>query len=255
MKLMGRPTQLVSGSPFCITQILFTMKKVILSLVTLLAATTLATAQMRPSVKLEAGANCSQQVLKFDKLPTNVDMLMGYRVGVGVELDIKNGFYFNPGLYFLSRGFKRVDVVETEISRDVSATITTTNTLWLHNVEVPLHVGYRVPISSDITLSLQAGPWLAYGMAGKLTTRVDVDAPSSQRSEPSKEATEKTIEPYDTKSKSLKPFDLGLGVQGAFEYRQFALNLGFERSLLNTCFREMGEVYNMNLYVGLGYRF
>ena len=242
-------------SPFRITQTLFTMKKVILSLVTLLAATTLATAQMRPTVKLEAGANCSQQVLKFDKLPTNVDMLIGYRVGVGVELDIKNGFYFNPGLYFLSRGFKRVDVVETEISRDASATITTTNTLWLHNVEVPLHVGYRVPISSDITLSLQAGPWLAYGMAGKLTTRVDVDAPSSQRSDPSKEATEKTIEPYDTKSKSLKPFDLGLGVQGAFEYRQFGLNLGFERSLLNTCFREMGEVYNMNLYVGLGYRF
>ena len=228
----------------------------------MLAATTLATAQMRPSVKVEAGLNLSQQWLslasresKGDVLPINVDWLAGYRIGLGVELDLKNGFYFNPGLYFLSRGFKRVDVVENEISRDISSSITTTKTLWLHNVEVPLHVGYRVPISSDITLSLQAGPWLAYGMAGKLTTRVDIDSPSSQRSDSSKKATEKTIEPYDTKNKSLKPFDLGLGVQGAFEYRQVALNLGFERGLLNTCFREVGEVYNMNLYVGLGYRF
>ena len=171
------------------------MKKLILAIVTMLAATTLATAQMRPSVKVEAGLNLSQQWLslasresKGDVLPINVDWLAGYRIGLGVELDLKNGFYFNPGLCFLSRGFKRVDVVENEISRDISSSITTTKTLWLHNVEVPLHVGYRVPISSDITLSLQAGPWLAYGMAGKLTTRVDIDSPSSQRSDSSKKS-------------------------------------------------------------------
>ena len=147
------------------------MKKLILAIVTMLAATTLATAQMRPSVKVEAGLNLSQQWLslasresKGDVLPINVDWLAGYRIGLGVELDLKNGFYFNPGLCFLSRGFRRVDISEMRGNRrDETPVITskTSNTLWLHNIEMPLHLGYRVPISSEMTLSLQAGPWLS----------------------------------------------------------------------------------------------
>lgn len=246
------------------------MKKVILSLFTLLAAATLATAQMRPSVKVEAGLNLSQQQLslasresKGDVLPINVDWLAGYRIGLGVELDLKNGFYFNPGLYFLSRGFRRVDISEMRGNRrDETPVITskTSNTLWLHNIEMPLHLGYRVPISSEMTLSLQAGPWLSYGFSAKRITRTDISNDRIRDNYPSYDyndtnARETTSDPYKAVGKELKPFDLGLGVQGALEYRQVGINLGFERGLLNTCFREVGEVYNMNLYVGLGYRF
>ena len=82
------------------------MKKVILSLVTLLAATTLATAQMRPTIKVEAGANFSNMTAKANGETKDGDMLIGYRVGAGVEFGISDGFYINPGLYFLSRGAK-----------------------------------------------------------------------------------------------------------------------------------------------------
>ena len=51
------------------------MKKVILSLVTLLAATTLATAQMRPTIKVEAGANFANQTTKVNDKSTDGKML------------------------------------------------------------------------------------------------------------------------------------------------------------------------------------
>ena len=54
---------------------------------------------------------------------------------------------------------------------------------------------------------------------------------------------------------TLKPFDLGVGMQAGFEYQQFGLNLGFEYGLLNTSAVEKTKVNNMNFYVGLGYRF
>ena len=82
------------------------MKKVILSLVTLLAATTLATAQMRPSIKVEAGANFANQTTKVENNSTDGKMMIGYRAGVGVEFGFAEGFYVNPGVYFLSRGAK-----------------------------------------------------------------------------------------------------------------------------------------------------
>ena len=82
------------------------MKKVILSLVTLLAATTLATAQMHLTVKLEAGANFSNMTGKANGETEDGDILIGYRIGGGVEFGISDGFYINPGLYFLSRGAK-----------------------------------------------------------------------------------------------------------------------------------------------------
>ena len=130
------------------------MKKVILSLVTLLAATTLATAQMRPTIKVEAGANFSNMTAKANGETKDGDMLIGYRVGAGVEFGISDGFYINPGLYFLSRGAK--ETVETPKIADYSMKVVSST--WLHNVEIPVHVGYRAAFAPDMAVSIQAGP-------------------------------------------------------------------------------------------------
>ena len=135
------------------------MKKVILSLVTLLAATTLATAQMRPTIKVEAGANFANQSTKVDDKSTDGKMMIGYRAGVGAEFGFADGFYVNPGVYFLSRGAKTEAIELLGAKADA--------TLWLHNVEVPVHVGYRAGIAPDMAVSIQAGPWFSYGFLGK----------------------------------------------------------------------------------------
>ena len=234
------------------------MKKVILALITLLAATTLATAQMRPSVKVEAGANFSNMTGKANGETKDGDMLIGYRVGAGVEFGISDGFYINPGLYFLSRGAK--GTVELPKMTDYSMKVVSST--WLHNVEIPVHVGYRTAIAPDMAVSIQAGPWFSYGFLGKVSQKTTVTGEGKladaarEYAKASDEATNNgETSPYKTDPKVLKPFDLGVGMQAAFEYRQFGVNLGFEYGLLNTSGFDAVKVNNMNFYVGLGYRF
>ncbi len=231
------------------------MKKVILSLVTLLAATTLATAQMRPTIKVEAGANFANQTTKINDNSKDGNMMVGYRVGAGAEFGFADGFYVNPGLYFLSRGAKSEAVEMLGAKVDV--------TRWLHNVEIPVHVGYRAAFAPDMAVSIQAGPWFSYGFLGKdvykatgegaiadLSKKV-VDKLNESDNNPYKDTTVAGA----TIKAPLKPFDLGVGMQAAFEYRQFGVNLGFEYGLLNTSNIDNVKVNNMNFYVGLGYRF
>ena len=233
------------------------MKKVILSLVTLLAATTLATAQMRPTIKVEAGANFSNQTTKVDDKSTDGKMMIGYRAGVGAEFGFADGFYVNPGVYFLSRGAKSEAIEMLGAKADA--------TLWLHNVEIPVHVGYRAAVAPDMSVSIQAGPWFSYGFLGKRVYKATgdglaadaakkvVDELNNGDNNPYKDTTVAGV----TVKAPLKPFDLGVGMQAAFEYRQFGVNLGFEYGLLNTSNIETPKtkVNNMNFYVGLGYRF
>ena len=234
------------------------MKKVILSLVTLLAATTLATAQMRPTIKVEAGANFSNTTAKADGKTTDGDMLIGYRVGAGVEFDISDGFYINPGLYFLSRGAKAT----VELPKTTDYAMKVVSSTWLHNVEVPVHVGYRAAIAPSMAVSIQAGPWFSYGFLGKVYQKTTVTGEgklADAAREFAKASDEMTnngeTNPYKTNPKILKPFDLGVGMQAGFEYRQFGVNLGFEYGLLNTSAFDEVKINNMNFYVGLGYRF
>ena len=233
------------------------MKKVILSLVTLLAATTLATAQMRPTIKVEAGANFANQTTKVDDKSTDGKMMIGYRAGVGAEFGFADGFYVNPGVYFLSRGAKSEAIEMLGAKADA--------TLWLHNVEIPVHVGYRAAVAPDMSVSIQAGPWFSYGFLGKRVYKATgeglaadaakkvVDELNKGDNNPYKDTTVAGV----TVKAPLKPFDLGVGMQAAFEYRQFGVNLGFEYGLLNTSNIETPKtkVNNMNFYVGLGYRF
>ena len=236
------------------------MKKVILALITLLAATTLATAQMRPSVKVEAGANFSNMTGKANGETNDGDILTGYRVGAGVEFAISDGFYINPGLYFLSRGAKAT----VELPKTTDYAMKVVSSTWLHNVEIPVHVGYRVAVAPNMAVSIQAGPWFSYGFLGKVSQKTTVTGEgkladvAKEYAKASDEATNNgETNPYKTDPKILKPFDLGVGMQAAFEYRQFGVNLGFEYGLLNTSNIETPKtkVNNMNFYVGLGYRF
>ena len=234
------------------------MKKVILSLVTLLAATTLATAQMRPTIKVEAGANFSNQTTKVDDKSTDGKMMIGYRAGVGAEFGFADGFYVNPGVYFLSRGAKGT----VELPKTTDYAMKVVSSTWLHNVEIPVHVGYRVAVAPNMAVSIQAGPWFSYGFLGKVSqkTRVTGEGKIADAARELAKASDDAVNkgdnnPYKTDPKILKPFDLGVGIQAAFEYRQFGVNLGFEYGLLNTSAFNEVKVNNMNFYVGLGYRF
>ena len=110
-----------------------------------------------------------------------------------------------------------------------------------------------------MAVSIQAGPWFSYGFLGKRVYKATGEGLAADAAKKIVDELNKgDNNPYkDGKAvkQSLKPFDLGVGMQAAFEYRQFGVNLGFEYGLLNTSNVENVKVNNMNFYVGLGYRF
>lgn len=226
------------------------MKKLILAVTALFAAASMATAQT--AVKVEAGANFANQTIKVGDTSKDQKMMIGYRAGAGVEIGITDGFYVNPGIYFLSRGAKTTDF---DANIPVIGNVKASTTSWLHNVEIPVHFGYRADLGGNMGVSIQAGPWFAYGFTGKTVMKSQAEGLVGDIAKRVEEFFNKqNTNPYE-KPATLKPFDLGVGMQAAFEYAQFGLNVGFEYGLLNTSAISNTKVNNMNFYVGLGYRF
>jgi len=90
-----------------------------------------------------------------DKL-TN-DMIVGYHVGVNVQIPIAPEFYFQPGLLFSTKGAKNTyDFLGT----------TYTSTTKLSYIEMPLNLVYKGALGNGFVM-LGFGPYVAYGIGGK----------------------------------------------------------------------------------------
>lgn len=220
------------------------MKKFIVAAVTLFATVAVASAQMRPTIKVEAAANFSNATTKVGDTSKTGKAVVGYRVGVGAEFNLGNdGFYANPGLFFLSRGSK----AETIIGEGTLSTGASSTTM-LHAVEIPVHFGYRAAFAPNLAVSVQAGPYFAYGFSGKTKSKVMAAGKWSSEIEadPYKKVSDKS---------ALKPFDFGLGGQVALEYSRYYFAVGTEYGLLNTSGVDKTSVNNINFYTGIGVRF
>lgn len=213
------------------------MKRMIMAAAALLFTATLASAQMRPTIKVEAAANfanVSTKTANVENTKTG-DMIIGARAGVGAEFAITREFYINPSLQFVMRGTK---------SSATMAGITGTATSRYNVLEVPVHAGYRFGFAPNMAVSLQAGPYFAYTLTGKAKSSVEVAG----------KQLEKEFDIFAEGSKA-KRFDVGVGMQAAFEYSRYYLMLGYEQGLLNQSGLESTTLNHMNFYVGAGVRF
>ena len=116
------------------------------------------------------------------------------KVGIGLEVPFANTniWSFQTGLNFISKGVKGDGVTDAWDVVDV-----TINQLYL---ELPLMVGARIHTASNFDLLFKGGPYLAYGVGGK----IKIDGVS---------------EKADTfGDDGLKRFDAGLGLGVAFEF-------------------------------------
>jgi len=92
-----------------------------------------------------------------DKLEN--DLILGYHAGFNAEIPVAPDFYFQPGLLFSTKGAKDAeDNFETKIN--------------LAYVELPLNLLYK-PLLGNGHLILGFGPYVAYGIGGKVKLAVD----------------------------------------------------------------------------------
>ena len=88
-----------------------------------------------------------------DKLENK--LITGYNFGVNVQLPVAPEFYFQPGLLLSRKGAKSEDGAETA-------------KFGLSYIELPLNLVYKA-LLGDGYFMLGFGPYLAYGIGGKVT--------------------------------------------------------------------------------------
>ncbi|MDR6566319.1 outer membrane insertion C-terminal signal [Chitinophaga ginsengisegetis] len=203
------------------------MKKVLLSAAALLVAS-LSFGQAKWGIV--AGPQFSSMTAKNAVLNSGKktsSILTGIRAGVTVDIPLADEFYIGTGLLYSGKGGKDKDT-------DVKTT--------LSYLELPVHFMFKPEVGTG-RLVLSAGPYLAYGLGGKIkdTGFGDLDV-------------------YDDEATVLKQkrFDAGLGINVGYELPvglYFGLNT--DLGLINTADNTDNDrsFKNTSFGVSVGYKF
>jgi hypothetical protein len=196
------------------------MKRRLIIVVALLSILTVSQVSAQTRVGVKAGANFSMMTKKYTLLGTenkaDLGTHVGFHVGFTSEIPLIANLYFNPGLFFSSKGY----IQTTEV-----AGYTNKYTFNPYFVEIPLHIMFKLPISNSAIFGY-VGPYFSYGIAGNWTNKAELPI----------------VEPQITKDKikfgsdngdHMEPFDMGLDVGVGFEVNKFQVSVQYAIGFLN----------------------
>ena len=171
-------------------------------------------------------------------LTDETKMLFGYQVGVVLDYSFNNVLFFQPGLLLNSKGSKVI------IRNNLLNTTTTIKNNPMY-AELPLLFGVRFGLQ-NFKLFGMAGPYLAYGFAGKNYFKLESPIPASnQESESSIKWGDKTSlsDPRD-----LRPFDMGLTVSAGVEMNNLQIGAFYSPGFVNISPEGSGgKLYNTTI--------
>lgn len=173
-----------------------------------------ASAQVPVSFGVKAGANLSN----FSK--GDNDAKFGFNAGVTADINFAPSMYVLTGLEFTMKGAKN----------EIAGVKYSANPMYL---QLPIHFGYKLEVVEGTNIVFRAGPYLAYGIAGK-----------------SKVGSAKV----DFFGDGIRRFDYGIGGGVGAEFGQIGVTLGYDFGL-NKLADADGASKNQNAYLSLGYRF
>lgn len=174
-------------------------------------------AQVPVSLGVKAGANLSN----FSK--GGLDARFGFNAGLTADINFAPSMYVLTGLEFTMKGAKY---------KEGGAKITH-SPMYL---QLPIHFGYKLEVMPGTNLVFRAGPYMAYGIAGKSKMEgagiFDYDR--------------------DFFSGGTKKFEVGLGGGVGAEFGKIGVTLGYDHALTKVW--DSGAK-NHNAYLSLGYKF
>lgn len=205
------------------------MKRIFIALLATIA--TISVSAQEFNLGVVGGLNLAWERVKAVDLATSSDSYLGFQVGAKIEMNMSsyltNGFYVEGSLLYNLKG---------------------TNYAGSHTnlgyLQLPVNLGYRLPISGNVSLMGAAGPYVAIGVLGK-----DVET--------SLDSKIKT----NIFGKKYQRFDFGLNYKLGVElWHQWQLYFGFEQGLINMAKSDYATYLGtkrktMNLYIGTAYMF
>lgn len=243
------------------------MKRIFTVALVLLASVTMSIGQSRPALRVDANFVGSNQSMKRDGYVWDTKMNVDLRVGAAAEFMIgSRGFYLAPGLNYTMKGSK----TEWDIPEMVPGTYITMVSTRLHYLQLPINAGIRFDLMNDMAVSIEAGPFLAYGIYGTYRQKLEGWKPNNYSTE--------FFGPTLGGPTNIR-WDIGANIIAAFHYKRYYIQIGCEygfvdivsgggsdiprlndnrQSSSTTALREKGNneyAYNRDFFVGIGYRF
>jgi len=200
------------------------MKKRISTLVLAMAALVVCTGSLKAQDKfvtlgVKAGANLSS----FSGDINKTSYVFKYQFGVTADFAFTENFYVITGLDLQTKGTK---------SKPKNSANIKFNPMYL---QMPIHAAYKFDIAPGTRLVAEAGPYLAYGISGKM-----------------KGGGEKENIFGDNR---FKRFDFGLGAGVGVELNKFVIKGGYDFGLIDICKIDGVKARNHNAYLTVGYHF
>lgn len=205
------------------------MKRIILALVAIVMALNVSAQDLRWGAV--GAVNFSWMRTKAAGVAISSDSYIGFQAGAKAEMDLADyltdGFFADGALVYNLKGG--------------SYSGSHTN---LGYLQIPLNLGYRTPLSNDVSFIAGLGPYFGLGVLGK-----DVVKEGGTKLK------------TDVFGESMQRFDFGLNYKlGVEMWNQWQFYLGFEHSLLNLAKTDAdlgsGVKYRLvNFYIGTSYMF
>ncbi len=176
---------------------------------------------------------------------------VGFSLGVIYDWGLSENFYIQPGLYFTTRGGKLEENYEGETYEEKYN---------LNYLQIPVLASYRIDISDNMQWQINAGPYLAYGIGGKVKWEDSSDGETESGDYDVFGTTEGDYneENYEEKG-GLKRFDAGLSFGTGVSFNKLYVGLSYDLGLANIADKdEWGDDYslkNRNFSVSVGYNF
>ncbi len=168
---------------------------------------------------IKAGANLST----FGGDLKDTKYALRYQVGITADVALTNNLYILTGLDFQTKGVKY---------NPKSAPNIKYNPMYL---QLPVNIGYKFDLGSDIRLVVNAGPYVAYGIGGKAKSDGEKQSVFGKN--------------------KFKRFDYGLTGGVGVEIGRIAINAGYEFGLANISDTKGSKIKNRNPYLTVGYKF
>ena len=194
---------------------------------------------------VRAGLNLSNVRGDFkDAFDAEVKMKAGFNIGVIYDYGFSESFYIQPGLYYTLKGVKAEDKEDSELKMTYN----------LSYLEIPILASYRIAISDNTKWHINAGPYFAYGIGGKVKYEYDGDSEKYDAFGKSDEDKEKG---------DLKRFDFGLSFGTGVSFDKFYVGLKYDLGLSNIGEKDRwykgeddkAKIKTGNFAISVGYNF
>ncbi|WP_129593904.1 porin family protein [Seramator thermalis] len=179
----------------------------------------------------------------FTRLTSNdLSDLSGKFGGMGaltVDYEFISNMSVQTGAYFFMKGATYSTTSGDQQSVPVDAD--------MYYLQFPLHFSYKIPISGSVRFNVNAGPYVAVGIAGK-----------------TKVGSGDNVVKYDTFSGAgdvnaagigFRNFDGGIGLGAGLEFNSFTIDAGWDFGLANISRIDGTSVKTQNGYVAIGFNF